>query len=104
MFSRGGGLISKIIREIRYNMTPDERFKFIKNVLNESLEIEKRTKDINPDDNISELKKRIKYSKNPLERKNLERQLNYAYRERKNKDGSRTYRNQRKSGCIPGTI
>ena len=34
------------------NMTPDERFKFIKNVLNESLEIEKRTKDINPDDNI----------------------------------------------------
>ena len=78
------------------NMTPDERFKFIKNVLNESLEIEKRTKDINPDDNISKLKKRIKYCKNPLERKNLERQLNFAYRERKNKDGSRTDRIQKR--------
>ena len=49
------------------NMTPDERFKFIKNVLNESLEIEKRTKDINPDDNISILIMRIIYCKNPLE-------------------------------------
>lgn len=78
------------------NMTPDERFKFIENVLNESLEIEKRTKDINLDDNISKLKKRIKYSKNPLERKNLERQLNYAYKERKNKDGSRTDRIQKR--------
>ena len=78
------------------NMTPDERFKFIENVLNESLEIEKRTKDINPDDNISKLKKRIKHSKNPLERKNLERQLNYAYRERKNKDGGRTGRIQKR--------
>lgn len=78
------------------NMTPDERFKFIENVLNESLEIEKRTKDINPDDNISKLKKRIKYSKNPLERKNLERQLNYAYKERKNKDDSRTDRIQKR--------
>ena len=67
------------------NMTPDERFKFIENVLNESLEIEKRTKDINPDDNISKLKKRIKYSKNPLERISLERQLNKAYKKRKQK-------------------
>lgn len=78
------------------NMTPDERFKFIENVLNKSLEIEKRTKDINPDDNISKLKKQIKYCKNPLERKNLERQLNFEYRERKNKDGSRTGRNQKR--------
>ena len=75
-------------------MTPDERFKFVEDVLNKLLEIEKRTKDINPDDNISKLKKQIKYCKNPLERKNLERQLNFAYRERKNKDGSRTGRNQ----------
>lgn len=78
------------------NMTPDERFKFVEDVLNKSLEIEKRTKDINPDDNISKLKKQIKYCKNPLERKNLERQLNFAYRERKNKDGSRTGRNQKR--------
>ena len=30
--------------------------------------------------NISNLKKRIKYCKNPLEHKNLERQLNAAYK------------------------
>ena len=38
----------------------------------------------NPDDfssDIPSLKKRIKYCKNPLERKNLERQLNAAYKE-----------------------
>lgn len=37
----------------------------------------------NPDDfssDIPSLKKRIKYCKNPLERKNLERQLNDAYK------------------------
>lgn len=33
--------------------------------------------------NIPDLKKRIKYCKNPLERKNLERQLNTAYKEMK---------------------
>ena len=33
--------------------------------------------------NIPDLKKRIKYCKNPLERKNLERQLNAAYKEMK---------------------
>lgn len=33
--------------------------------------------------NIPDLKKRIKYCKNPLERKNLERQLNVAYKEMK---------------------
>lgn len=32
---------------------------------------------------IPSLKKRIKYCKNPLERKNLERQLNAAYKEMK---------------------
>ena len=40
----------------------------------------------NPDDfssDIPSLKKRIKYCKNPLERKNLERQLNTAYKEMK---------------------
>lgn len=40
----------------------------------------------NPDDfssDIPSLKKRIKYCKNPLERKNLERQLNAAYKEMK---------------------
>lgn len=41
---------------------------------------------INPDDfssDIPSLKKRIKYCKNPLERKSLERQLNVAYKEMK---------------------
>lgn len=33
--------------------------------------------------NISDLKKRIKYCKNPLERKNLERKLNTVYKEMK---------------------
>lgn len=33
--------------------------------------------------NIPDLKKRIKYCKNPLERKKLERQLNTAYKEMK---------------------
>ena len=40
----------------------------------------------NPDDfssDIPSLKKRIKYCKNPLERKSLERQLNAAYRSMK---------------------
>ena len=40
----------------------------------------------NPDDfssDIPSLKKRIKYCKNPLERKNLERQLNAAYKQMK---------------------
>ena len=40
----------------------------------------------NPDDfssDIPSLKKRIKYCKNPLERKNLERQLNAAYKKMK---------------------
>ena len=32
---------------------------------------------------ISSLKKRIKYCKNPMERKNLEKQLNAAYKEMK---------------------
>lgn len=39
-----------------------------------------------PDDfssDIPSLKKRIKYCKNPLERKSLERQLNAAYKEMK---------------------
>ena len=41
-----------------------------------------------PDDfssDIPSLKKRIKYCKNPLERKSLERQLNAAYKEMKRK-------------------
>ena len=33
--------------------------------------------------NIPDLKKRIKYCKNPLERKSLERQLNAAYKKMK---------------------
>ena len=42
----------------------------------------------NPDDfssDIPSLKKRIKYCKNPLERKSLERQLNAAYKKMKKK-------------------
>ena len=42
----------------------------------------------NPDDfssDIPSLKKRIKYCKNPLERKSLERQLNAAYKSMKKK-------------------
>ena len=78
------------------NMTPDERFEFIEDILNESLKIKECTKNADSDNNISKLKKQIKYCKNPLERKNLERQLNFAYRERKNKDGSRTGRNQKR--------
>lgn len=41
---------------------------------------------VDPDDfssDIPSLKKRIKYCKNPLERKSLERQLNAAYKEMK---------------------
>ena len=69
------------------NMTPDERFEFIEDILNESLKIKECTKNTDSDNNISKLKKQIKYCKNLLERKSLERQLNFAYRERKNKDG-----------------
>lgn len=36
---------------------------------------------------ISKLKKQIKHCKNPLERKALERQLNKAYKKRKQKNG-----------------
>lgn len=36
---------------------------------------------------ISKLKKQIKHCKNPLERKALERQLNNAYKKRKQKNG-----------------
>ena len=36
---------------------------------------------------ISKLKKQIKHCKNPLERKSLERQLNKAYKTRKQKNG-----------------
>lgn len=38
-----------------------------------------------PSDTISSLKKRIKHCRNPLEKKNLERQLNGLYKERKKK-------------------
>lgn len=75
------------------NMTPDERFEFIEDILNESLKIKECTRNTDSDNNISKLKKQIKYCKNLLERKSLERQLNFAYRERKNKDGGRTGRN-----------
>ena len=34
-------------------------------------------------DTISSLKKRIKYCKNPIEKKNLERELNDLYKKRK---------------------
>ena len=34
-------------------------------------------------DTVSALKKRIKYSKNPLEKKNLEKKLNDLYKNRK---------------------
>lgn len=36
-------------------------------------------------DTISSLKKRIKYCKNPIEKKNLERELNDLYKKRKRK-------------------
>ncbi len=41
-----------------------------------------------PDDDITSLKKKIKYCKNPLEKKNLEQRLNVAYKKRKRKNGN----------------
>ena len=38
------------------------------------------------DDDISSLKKRIKHAKSPLEKKNLEKQLNLAYKSRKKRN------------------
>ena len=38
------------------------------------------------DDDITSLKKKIKYCKNPLEKKNLEQRLNIAYKKRKRKN------------------
>ena len=38
------------------------------------------------DNDISSLKKRIKHSKSPLEKKNLEKQLNLAYKSRKKRN------------------
>lgn len=40
------------------------------------------------EDDIKALKKRIKYAKNPMERKAYEKQLNSAYKERKKKKNS----------------
>lgn len=37
-------------------------------------------------DTISSLKKRIKYCKNPIEKKNLERELNDLYKKRKRRE------------------
>ena len=37
-------------------------------------------------DTISSLKKRIKYCKNPLEKKNLEKELNDLYKNRKRRE------------------
>ena len=37
-------------------------------------------------DTISSLKKRIKYCKNPIEKKNLERELNNLYKNRKRRE------------------
>lgn len=37
-------------------------------------------------DTISSLKKRIKYCKNPIEKKNLERELNDLYKNRKRRE------------------
>lgn len=41
------------------------------------------------DDDISSLKKRIKHAKSPLEKKNLEKQLNLAYKSRKKRSINR---------------
>lgn len=41
--------------------------------------------DISPEIEIANLKRRLKYAKNPLERKNINRELNILYRERKHK-------------------
>ena len=86
------GWLDNIIK----NMIPNERFEFIEDILNESLKIKECTKNADSDNNIPKLKKQIKYCKNPLERKSLKKQLNFAYRERKNKDGNRTDRTQKR--------
>lgn len=44
-----------------------------------------------PDDDITSLKKKIKYCKNPLEKKNLEQRLNVAYKKRKRKKWKDAY-------------
>lgn len=41
--------------------------------------------DISPEIEIANLKRRLKYAKNPLERKNINRELNALYKERKYK-------------------
>lgn len=41
------------------------------------------------DDDISSLKKRIKHAKSPLEKKNLEKQLNLVYKSRKKRSINR---------------
>ena len=41
------------------------------------------------DNDISSLKKRIKHAKSPLEKKNLEKQLNLAYKSRKKRSINR---------------
>lgn len=51
-----------------------------------SVEIQNQNKRMLEDD-IDALKKRIKHSKNPFEKKNLEKQLNRAYKNRKNQTG-----------------
>lgn len=50
-----------------------------------SMETENQTK---PKYDIQALKRRIKHSKNPMEKKSFEKQLNLAYKERKRNDRS----------------
>lgn len=45
------------------------------------------TKENTLQENISNLKKQLKYCKNPMEKKKLEKQLNELYKERKKKKG-----------------
>lgn len=55
----------------------------LEDCLQEVQELATNPKDYLPD--IPSLKKKIKYCKNPMERKSLERQLNAAYKEMKRK-------------------
>lgn len=74
--------INRAISDINFDVTIVN----LKNRFNEcSLRdiIDMEPLDISPEIEIANLKRRLKYAKNPLERKNINRELNALYKERK---------------------
>lgn len=60
-----------------FTVTPADYYERIKKAVQQDSQL--------LEDDISALKKRIKHAKNPLEKRNLEKQLNIAYKKRKTK-------------------